>query len=76
MLTVLVFSREDAEIILKSGDLNFIQPLEIAKEFLNYQRVERQRKSFIIDAAKHSEYFDTNRAFFNDVTHRKSNNRV
>ena len=29
-----------------------------------------------MDAAKNSEYFDTNRAFFNDVTHRKSNNRV
>jgi hypothetical protein len=36
-----VFSREDAEFVLKNGDLNFIQPIEIAKEFINHQKAIR-----------------------------------
>ena len=50
--------------------------MDIAKEFLNFKRAEIQKKSLILDAAKNSVYFDTNRAFFNDVTHRKNNNRM
>jgi hypothetical protein len=71
-----VFNEDDIEGVLKSGELNFIQPVAVAQEFINHKKAINKRKQIIIDAAKVSPHYDTSRAFFNDTTHRKVNNRI
>lgn len=61
---------------MNTGELHFIEPVQVAKEFINYQRAAILRKQAILDAAKTSPHYDTTSAFFNDVTHRKVNNRI
>jgi tRNA uridine 5-carbamoylmethylation protein Kti12 len=68
--------QDDIDIIQKSGHLNYVSPLIIAKEFINYQKAMRQRKLAILNAAKMSSHFDTTKAFFHDVMHRRNNNRL
>jgi hypothetical protein len=71
-----ILNDEDIELILNNGELNFVQPVQIAKEFINHKKAIIQRKNMIMNAAKVSPHFDTSRSFFNDVSHRKNNNRI
>lgn len=71
-----IFNEDDIDIILKSGEMNFIKPVQVAKEFINFKKAISKRKKIIMDAAKVSPHFDTSHAFFNDVTHRKNNTRI
>jgi len=71
-----ILNEDDIDLILKSGELNFIKPVQVAKEFINYKKAISNRKKIIMDVAKVSPHFDSSHAFFNDVTHRKNNNRI
>jgi len=75
-MNALVFDEENVKLILQSGGLDYLDPVSVAKEFLNFQKALKSRKQAIIDAAKISSHFDTTKAFFNDVTHRRNNNRL
>lgn len=69
-------NEDDINIILNNGSLDYLDPVSVAREFINYLKSQNNKNKAILNAAKISSHFDTTKAFFNEVSHRRNNNRL
>jgi len=71
-----VFNEDDIKAVKESNALDYLDPVRVAREFINYQKAQKAKKLAMLDAAKKSAKYDTTKAFFNDITHRRNNNKL